>query len=222
MGTTSGTALTTTADSVKWVYPVEPPSSRTQQVFRTPHSIVYHQPSGKLFVGDRGKPANYYKNPAGKPGFGNINQPAWNKTDGHARILILDPQNGTNEGEFDCSPLGLSINKPPISVATFKRPDMDLLFVSVGGYNAAAGGWSDNAALYIVDIVTKSTKSKLGCSKVVQHLPISIEECDVMHDIKVDPDTGDVYVFCPGIAGDRVRKLIPNTAYNNPASTWSI
>jgi hypothetical protein len=204
---TTGTAQ----HSARWIFPEKPPVQRTpqEQVFRTPHSIVYHKPSGKLFVGDRGKPLSYYTERAGKPGFGNVG-PSWELTEGHAKISILDPHTGAHEGDFNCPALELSVNKPPLSMATFQRADgLDLLFISVGGYNSAKGGWSDSAGIYIVDIVAASTG--LSCSSILQHLPITIEQCDVMHDMKVDPDTGDVYVFCPGYKGDRVRKLAPKT-----------
>merc|ERR1712137_412631 len=51
---TAGTAVDDSEDSVQWVLPQKPPSKRTveDQIFRTPHSIVYHQPSDKLIIGD--------------------------------------------------------------------------------------------------------------------------------------------------------------------------
>lgn len=200
-----GMAVDNSPRSVQWVLPQKPPSERTadEQLFRTPHSIVYDAPSGKLLVGDRGKPSNVYTHKG--PGFGNVG-PNWEFTPGHSRIMVVDPHTQA-VSKFQCPGLELGVHKPPLSLDTFQQNGLHLLFVSVGGFNADEVGWSDEQAIYITDIVP--TEDGLGCSRVLQHMPIAMKDCDVMHDLQVDKETGDVYVSCPGCKGERVMRLRP-------------
>lgn len=139
-----------------------------------PHSIAWHDASGKLLVADRGGEGGALI---------------------HSRIVMMDPAGGRMEKTLACDGLELNPkgNPAPFALRTLSTEEADLLFVATADKNPQDGN-PKNQWIYIVDV------SKLavdGSCKTLQRINFPDDHlCETPHLMGLDYKTRDVYLSC--------------------------
>lgn len=159
------------------------PNATSLKHLSWPHSITWHEASGKLIIADRGA----------------VGSPV------HSRLVTMDPATGKLEHTLNCSGLNMPGGLPaPFAVRTLRTKDDDLLFVAVADVNPQDG----NTKNQWIEIVDASKLAVDGTCTVLQRINfpddgVNSHDCTTPHLIDVDYKTGDVYMACVAMANHK-------------------